>query len=189
MPPGVRGHLLFLCLSVHDDGDVAFDEGEGKEGDGTGSGTARGCLPRGAAEEGSLRCSASSTSQPGSMPAKGLAQAALGRPSWPPALIPRLRALTCWYGWGRERMTHPECDKEDFTPGPEGLTRAQLGGGPAHARVGRGLQLWLRDLAWTSVLGTGVSQAAGNPSHLTGHRTAEPRGGWKVVGRSLGTKL
>ena len=56
MPPGARGHLLFLCLSIHDDGDVAFDEREGKEGDGTGSGTARGCLPRGAAEEGSLRC-------------------------------------------------------------------------------------------------------------------------------------
>lgn len=119
VPPGVRGHLLFLRLSIHDDGDVAFDEGEGKEGDGTGSGTTRGCLPRGAAEEGSLRCSASSTSQPGSMPAKGLAQAALGRPSWPPALIPCLRALTCWYGWGRERMTNPECDR-GFYPRPRG---------------------------------------------------------------------
>ena len=40
----VRSHILFLRLRIHDNGDVALDEGEGKEGDGAGSRITRGCL-------------------------------------------------------------------------------------------------------------------------------------------------
>lgn len=71
---------------------------------------------------------------------------------------------------------NPECDKEDFTLSPKGLTRAQLMWLCLH-QGGKGPQLWALGPAWTSVQGTGVLQAARNPSHRTGHRTAEPRVG------------
>lgn len=54
--PGTEGqtaqgwHLPLLGLSIHHDGDVALNEGEGEEGDGVEVLAAGGCIPRGAAE-------------------------------------------------------------------------------------------------------------------------------------------